>query len=1158
MKKSLKFLFFLMGLVLAVSFFGCKQLAKYEDLITGEIPGTIPGDGDGEGEPGDGDGGETSVKVVNLTLDLNGGTYRGSGASLTMKLNVGDDIKDHMYKKTYESYPYPDFMDSVVTGSMYNAYHIRKKVGNDVYWLEGFTRAKNGDDFVTTVEASDNNTTVYAKWVLAKDILPVYYDETNPGYPVKVIFRPEDYDLPFDASEIRDVRLAGHFYYGDFWSFEEIPEGYVLKKNSDGTWSQNYEEIIFDFNFTPSAIKFIVTTTNSENPEFWPTFNNPDWEGFKTLLPYEFFYVFNGESSYNPPDFKLAPLKIINYFKGIYEETTTPIDFVNITFDGNGGTLEDGKTVISGSVPPNYPITSTYGFTRSGYLLKGWSRSPDRDEFPTFLQDGWTLYASWLNVDTIETKPVVKDGNGDYVLVFNPVLYGLYGSFIGTTDTGNLEVYAYGNAIPDYTQKVEYSPETKDYRLTIPASHIDSLPVESRDFKFKSTIDGTEKYFASWEYRQSEVYLPSEYILQDGEHGEFLVPDGVSSDITLTLKVNLNGGTWSKSNEYSFTKGDTLREILNFEPSTFEYPEKDGFYFSDWMDSSGVIIDLDTPFFEDITINAKWKQVFSLTLKLDGGVLDGESSDVQVPMLEGDILQGYLNPRIPQKEGMEFSHWVYDSTGEEVDGLIAVTADFVLRAVYSPIDCINLTLDLNDGDYQGSSASLSMILDVGDNIEDYMYKRTYETLPYPDFMDPAVTGTLYNAYHIRKNVGDEIYWLVGFTRTKNGDDFVTTVEASDNNTTVYAKWVLAKDILPVYYDESNKAAPVKIVFRPEDYILPDFSLYGLTGNVEIAYVQLRGQIGDKGYWDAGSPYKLYKDSDGNYSGNFPLDFLSLGTETALKFVMVTTTGEEIWSGYNRENEWNYVLKYNLPYELLHVYSGESYNPPDFKLNIDSIMEFFGFNYLSTPVTVILDGNGGLSAGQATLTEVTTPGYFMYSSMGFEREGYIFKGWSTERDRENYNGIRGDCTLYALWESCDSIAEINPVIKESNGDYTFVFNPSMYGEYLWAVDELSLDIYIRGDFNRWGLDDTSTLWVKDPAYRMTYYPETQDYRLTLPASITTIEHEGSFGAFKFYINFDDSGSDAYWYGAMEYMNSGIDLDPSYYIPMSGNFVIPDTL
>lgn len=78
--------------------------------------------------------------------------------------------------------------------------------------------------------------------------------------------------------------------------------------------------------------------------------------------------------------------------------------------------------------------------------------------------------------------------------------------------------------------------------------------------------------------------------------------------------------------------------------------------------------------------------------------------------------------------------------------------------------------------------------------------------------------------------------------------------------------------------------------------------------------------------------------------------------------------------------------------------------------------------------------------------------------------------------------------------------------------------------------------------------------------MTYYPETQDYRLTLPASITTIEHEGSSGAFKFYINFDDSGSDAYWYGVMEYMNSGLDLDLSYNSDpeANSNFKIPDSL
>ena len=484
MKKSLKFLFFLMGLVLAVSFFGCEQLAKYEDLINGGIPGTIPGDGEGEGEPGDGEGGETSVKVVNLTLDLNGGTYRNSTASLSMKLNVGDNIKEHMYKKTYESLPYPDFMDPAVTGSMYNAYHIRKKVGNDVYWLEGFTRTRDGNDFVTTVDAGNNNTTVYAKWVLAKDVLPVYYDESNTAAPVKIVFRPEDYGEV--ADNIQKVVLMGSFPDGEYWEPTNLPSDYkyTLTRDSDNNFSVSLSEDFLEESsdrWYPTVFKFVAIPYSGI--PIWYNFENSSGYTNGYDLPLEFMFVFSGESSYNPPDFKLYPKRIVDYFNGNYVESGTVIEMVNITLDGNGGTSE-GITSKLIQVYPSYPVTSTYGFIRNGYLLKGWSRSLDRDEFPSFLQDGWTLYASWLNVDTIETKPVVKEKNGDYTLVFNPVLYG---SFVGTTDTGNLEIYVYGGAVPGSTQKVEYSPETKDYRLTIPASHIDSLPVGSRDFKLNSS-----------------------------------------------------------------------------------------------------------------------------------------------------------------------------------------------------------------------------------------------------------------------------------------------------------------------------------------------------------------------------------------------------------------------------------------------------------------------------------------------------------------------------------------------------------------------------------------------------------------------------------------------------------------------------------------------
>lgn len=477
MKRSLDFLFLLMSFVLVGSFFGCEQLAKYEDLLNGgDISGVNPGDGDDTpgGNIDNPGGGGSSSTLVALTLDLNGGTYRDSSAPLSMTLNIGDNIKDRMYKKIYESLPYPDFMDSAVTGSLYNAYHIRKKVGNDVYWLKGFTRTRDGNDFVTTVDAGNNNTTVYAKWVLAKDVLPVYYDESNTAAPVKIVFRPEDYGEV--ADNIQKVVLMGSFPDGEYWDPTNLPSDYkyTLTRDSDNNFSVSLSEDFLEESsdrWYPTVFKFVAIPYSGI--AIWYNFENSSGYTNGYDLPLEFMFVFSGESSYNPPDFKLYPKRIVDYFKGNYVESGTVIEMVNITLEGNGGTSE-GLTSKAIQVYPSYPVTSTYGFIRNGYLLKGWSRSLDRDEFPANVLNGWTLYASWLDVDTIETKPVVKDGNGDYVLVFNPVLYD---SFVGTTDTGNLEIYVYGGAVPGSTEKVEYSPETKDYRLTIPASHIDSFKV---------------------------------------------------------------------------------------------------------------------------------------------------------------------------------------------------------------------------------------------------------------------------------------------------------------------------------------------------------------------------------------------------------------------------------------------------------------------------------------------------------------------------------------------------------------------------------------------------------------------------------------------------------------------------------------------------------
>ena len=209
------------------------------------------------------------------------------------------------------------------------------------------------------------------------------------------------------------------------------------------------------------------------------------------------------------------------------------------------------------------------------------------------------------------------------------------------------------------------------------------------------------------------------------------------------------------------------------------------------------------------------------------------------------------------------------------------------------------------------------------------------------------------------------------------------------------------------------------------------------------------------------------------------------------------------------------------------------------------------------ITVTLNGNGGTAEGATVKQVEVNPRWPIMDSSGFEKAGCILKGWSKSKDVEifptTYEGEPENLTLYAIWIPVDSIDKTMPVIRESNGDYTFILNPVLYDAFFGYSDDGNFDIYVRGDFNSW-LFDESNSWVEDSDYKMTYHPETQDYRLTLPASITTIEHEGSSRAFKFCI-----GSNS-WLGADRYRQSEVTLDPSYISDLDGNsnFKIPDSL
>lgn len=470
-----------------------------------------------------------------------------------------------------------------------------------------------------------------------------------------------------------------------------------------------------------------------------------------------------------------------------------------------------------------------------------------------------------------------------------------------------------------------------------------------------------------------------------------------------------------------------------------------------------------------------------------------------------------------------------------------------------------IQLDLNGGKYKNSGENLFVEISSGESIKNFMYKRMYDELEYPDFLNPSVTGTLYNAYHIRKTVGTQVYWLEGFTRTKDSSDFVDIVSEEDQGQIFYAKWVPAESILPVYYDRTNPENPIRIVFRPEDFSMK---------NILIDNVILFGHFPNDSYWFnngfrnefGGEPdsykYCLTKNQDDTYSINLPESFLEERNNPTIFKFMVFSGGREIRVGFNTEDEFFFTPM--LPYEFFFVTANNRKNLLCYPARI---LEFLKGNYiessnLSEKITVTLNGNGGICEGASVKTETVYSLVPLRSSFGFKRDGYVFKGWSFSPEGGNIPGsVDAGSTFYACWKSIDSL-EKRPVFLDSEDNFVFVFDPALYFYFIGYPEQESLDIYIRSGFNGWL--QNGYLWAPDERFRLKYNPETGDYRLKIPFDeMVNVYHAAPGDSFKFYLD-DGLGFDETWYGYNDCKLDEVEVDLKFSFPDfgTGDFKIPE--
>lgn len=186
---------------------------------------------------------------------------------------------------------------------------------------------------------------------------------------------------------------------------------------------------------------------------------------------------------------------------------------------------------------------------------------------------------------------------------------------------------------------------------------------------------------------------------------QFFSTDAVFSNISLYAKwevgtykvtLDLNGGTYPGSTEYTYKYGDNYKLPDNI--------YKKGFIFEGWS-LNGKLVPLEGVFnYENITLKAKYLVAMNHTIKLNlnGGIYDGPKE------INVQTNSEYMLPREGVKNGnLVLVGWFYGYEKRDDKGIYTLNEDVTLAAKREALDIYNLTIDYNGG--TGSSNTLLSI-----------------------------------------------------------------------------------------------------------------------------------------------------------------------------------------------------------------------------------------------------------------------------------------------------------------------------------------------------------------------------------------------------------------------------------------------------------------
>lgn len=487
----------------------------------------------------------------------------------------------------------------------------------------------------------------------------------------------------------------------------------------------------------------------------------------------------------------------VNYIKGnsIEEKTVssdlwvwTMPEFYSITYHLNGGENNSNNLTY-------YRAGSSYNYiydakSRSGYTFTGWylneslTQKLESRYLPSTMTGNLNLYAGWtpivyqityrLNGGTNAADPITSYTiETDTFTLPEPTKagYRFDGWYTDSAftkpitevvkgNTGNLTVYAKWTEVE----------KTITYELdggTNAAGNPSSYTSADGDISLKNpTKKGYD--FQGW-YRESTYETRVSY----------LNSSVVKEDLTLyakwnphTYKITYNdGGIHSNPTSYTI-------EMPNI---TLQDAVKSGYRFAGWYTDyarTEPILEIKTNDCTDMTIYAKWEQIYSITYILDGGV---NAPDNPASYVESDeITLGH-----PVKEGYIFKGWYTDaaftSSISEIKGRRG-----------------NLTLYAK---WEEISKKIIYELDGGTNSRNNPSEYVITT----DFVleSPTKDGYDFQGWYTDSSFKNRITRISSSTTT--GDDI-----------TLYAKWSIhSYSITYILYDGTNSPE------NPETYTIED-------------------------------------------------------------------------------------------------------------------------------------------------------------------------------------------------------------------------------------------------------------------------------------------------------------------------------------------------